>query len=619
MSELLLFEPFLWNDIVDYPDLGAATLVSACRHANVSVELFVTQKEIIRNLFCFSSKEIKDLLRDLSSPMKGKYPLLVQHYDDLNTYLQSIYNRYYSKRWEEYFNAELTKLMQMLFRELIDLQSYWYLECCRDIPILSLLRETINNSCAKVIGFSAYDCTPLTIKLCKDCKCVTNKVIILGGAFTGHLAENDMTRLFEERIADYLILGQGEVALPKIVKLCLDSDDVDTFPENVVKLWDRPCCKYDTLKKIPLRALGKYNLPDYTLSNVDDYPCPVVILPLQTARGCTWRRCEFCSHHNGYYGEYHAWNIPDIVDHMEIMMNQFCCRNFVFHDDDIPAKRLQQIAREIRMRKLNVNVFAYVRPTKEFLDISFEELVSAGIVAYSWGVESGAQEVLDSIKKGTNVIDIYEILSRSAQAGGCNVCWIMINLPDESKKAFDKTLIMMGELRNCVDLWMISPFRLQYDSPMYEKSREKTDANVRGAFEFSAVPQEAQMKAERQKTHIINLLYNTNAFSNSSYPCGFLPLSSQRARLLPFIYRNYVVTSPNKEDTPILLFDTIEGYDTMDEIMIKPMYGERSYLFSREKYTKIQEAIYEFRGKQDDEVRTWLIENHIVVYVRDKQ
>ena len=51
MVDTLLFEPLLWHDVVDYPDLGAACLQGALQESGIRSKLVCTQLAYIEKLF----------------------------------------------------------------------------------------------------------------------------------------------------------------------------------------------------------------------------------------------------------------------------------------------------------------------------------------------------------------------------------------------------------------------------------------------------------------------------------------------------------------------------------------------------------------------------------------
>lgn len=65
MISVLFFEPLLWNDVVDYPDLGAACLQGALKEQQIESKLICTQLEYLKNLFLDYATDIENLFHSL--------------------------------------------------------------------------------------------------------------------------------------------------------------------------------------------------------------------------------------------------------------------------------------------------------------------------------------------------------------------------------------------------------------------------------------------------------------------------------------------------------------------------------------------------------------------------
>ena len=67
----------------------------------------------------------------------------------------------------------------------------------------------------------------------------------------------------------------------------------------------------------------------------------------------------------------------------------------------------------------------------------------AGCVSILYGIESLAQESLDSIKKGVKVKNIEKSLKETQEAGIEARCSMMLGLPGETKEAVEKTISLL--------------------------------------------------------------------------------------------------------------------------------------------------------------------------------
>lgn len=531
--KVLQFEPFLWNDVVDYPDLGVAMLMGTYRHAGIDAELVVTQLECIRMLFTCNGGECYRLFQTLSEEQQRCYPLLFSFGQLFPEKLSSLYDRYYSKSWSDYLTAPLTEQFHQTFLELVRLNFEALAAGNCQIPIVKWLARRISETYYDVICVSLYELHQNNDLLLRQIYRISHdcgSYVILGGAFSGHMTVEDVQSLRERGYGDFVFVGPGEENLVPLLRT-LERGEMNPDIPNVIPLqFDCPI----RLDKRPVRQLAELPPPDYSQSTPNRYPCPVPILPLQTARGCTWRKCTFCSHHNGYYGEYHAFPIPIVADIIASLQEAYRCDHFVLHDDDIPAARLLNLCRELRERDLHCYLYCYVRADEVFLtDGLLEEIYQCGVRTLSWGIESGSQTLLDQVHKGTHIDHARLILERCHKVGISNICWMMINLWGETEKDFEKSVHFMSDTANDVDLWLVSPFRPQYDSPIYETIREQLPP--RTPFTYSAKLPLALQRLEATRRERMNNLFGMGAFLNPAIPEGCVPNQSQRARLIPYM------------------------------------------------------------------------------------
>lgn len=528
--KILQFEPLLWTDIIDYPDLGVAMLMGVYNNNSLQSKLICTQLQYIEEMFLNYADELEYLFKSKSIEEQNNFQHLKSIKNSFSESFNTIYCRYYSKLWTNYLNATLTIQFKQLFTEITKLQFDYIKQGYCSVPIIDFFKKIITANQCDIIGVSLYEYSEYNRLLLGYLRQLTSTKIILGGAFTGHLTMHEINTIIDDNYVDFLVIGAGELALPKLLEYIEEKNNL--LPENVVDIAKGVEISSLTKKAIP--NLNVLPIPDFSQSNIEKYPCPLTILPLQTARGCTWRKCTFCSHHNGYFGEYHTFSIATVINTIAQLSQKYNCHHFVFHDDEIPANRLKAIGLALRKRNINVAISAYVRADNLFMqDHIFKELYNLGIKGLSWGIESGSQNVLNCIKKGINVEQVKFILKQSHLAGIVNTCWMMFNLPEESEYDFLKSIHFMAETAEYVDLWLVSPFRLQFDSPMYISGNFSRPKQL---FSSSVEQTDSEKTREFIWTEKINSLYSMGVFQNNRFSQNLLPSGCQRARLIPFLY-----------------------------------------------------------------------------------
>jgi len=213
---------------------------------------------------------------------------------------------------------------------------------------------------------------------------------------------------------------------------------------------------------------------DFSAYPSGDYLTKEMIYPVRSSYGCCYGACAFCNHHgNVPYREIDVEAIKETV-----LKNGM--KNLFFIDDTITAKRLSELAEALG--PLHVKWWCQTRPTRDLLGL-FAKLRESGLAAVSFGVESGNQRILDSMRKGTKVDDIRKVLRESHDAGVRNIVFIMFGFPGEDEASFSDTMKFLRENRENIDIVSASQFGLQRGSRVHDHPGEYGvfDIRVHGA------------------------------------------------------------------------------------------------------------------------------------------
>ncbi len=414
---------------------------------------------------------------------------------------------------------------------------------------MKTIKEKIQISDANVIGISLYTFDTFSLELCKYIKENSNVPVVIGGAGTSHLHVEAINILRNSNYGDYLVLGPGEIAFPKLIKSIVNEHQQINI-SNVVPL--RSNCNRITsiINREPIRDLNSLALPDFSLSQLNNYGTPFIVLPLQTARGCVWRKCKFCSHHSGYLGEHHGWSINWIIQAIYLYINKYNCRHIVLHDDELSARRAEKIADAILNENIsNLHIYSYARLDKPFTKPSrIAKLKKAGFDAFSWGVESGSQKLLNKMNKGTNISTIKSILKTTSSCNVSNTCWFLLGYPTESAEDQEHTLKFIKDNFHLIDLMLVSKFSLQKDSPI-AKDRSIVEVNdVQNSDPFSNTVTYRVIDSESIENDVdkffkqIEITTTSLSMDSSHTTFQFHPINSNRSRLIPFLLKSLSAT-----------------------------------------------------------------------------
>ncbi len=177
---------------------------------------------------------------------------------------------------------------------------------------------------------------------------------------------------------------------------------------------------------------------------IGDYFNPNALFPmvtLATSRGCAFR-CRFCVYPQVLTGRaYRFRSVKDVVDEMAYVREAFPEAKSIFFEDDTLTgnkKRCLELADTILARGLKMPWTANSR-----IEVDLETLQrirASGCRQLCVGFESGDQDVLDGMKKGTRVERMERFVQDARKAGilvhGC----FIVGFPGETAAQMQKTL-----------------------------------------------------------------------------------------------------------------------------------------------------------------------------------
>ncbi len=132
-------------------------------------------------------------------------------------------------------------------------------------------------------------------------------------------------------------------------------------------------------------------------------------------------------------------------------------------------KRLKELADGLKNQ--NTKWWIQTKPVKAIIPI-LKEAADSGLRCISWGIESGSQDILDKINKGTKVEDISEVLTESKKNDIRNVAYVMFGFPSETKEQFIETIELLKKNDENIDIVSTTIFGLQEGSYVYDHPEE---------------------------------------------------------------------------------------------------------------------------------------------------
>jgi hypothetical protein len=265
---------------------------------------------------------------------------------------------------------------------------------------------------------------------------------------------------------DYLIVGQGDLAFPRLFEYVVSSE----APKNIPNVYYQTSQGIEGTTPEVVQDLDALPFPEFSQMNLDGYFSPLRILPVQSSRGCSWGQCAFCSHEAYSQGTYKTMSISRVINLLEHIYQTYNTSFISFHDAEIPPSRIEQIcdgilASSILKDRLNVKMMG--RFDRGFLKSGFlEKMAEAGVVAIEWGLESGNQRILNLMRKGIRVDDAEQIVEAAHAAGIHNALFMIWGFPGETQVERQDSIDFIHRHQSAIDIILSGKFFIPRLSPM---------------------------------------------------------------------------------------------------------------------------------------------------------
>ncbi len=334
---------------------------------------------------------------------------------------------------------------------------------------LSPWLEKIEKTNPDVVGFTIIvtDQLEFSLALARSLKKKGVK-IVFGGSSIINVRQKLLARF---PFVDYVLSGPGEFGLMQLL---------DGKPEReIASLTFRDGGVVKTNDQLPLHDQTRsFACPDYGDFDLDSYLSPERFARLLTSRGCYWRKCAFCNHHQSYLNQYFPRDEREVAENLKTMQQKWGIRHVHFVDEMIPPQRFVRLSRSIIDAGVDVNYYAYAMPEAGFTPQVLGQMRQSGCRALMWGVESANPRVRTLMEKGVDIEVVSRVLRDSHRAGIKNVLFILFGFPTESESEAYDTLGFLLDHRDCIDGIHMETFYWAAGSPI-DRQPEKYGVKIK--------------------------------------------------------------------------------------------------------------------------------------------
>lgn len=334
------------------------------------------------------------------------------------------------ENWSEHVKRRINfathPVMQKLHEPLRKTHSRW--QSSPHKPTLNMVSEWLSENKPDVILLSAYlDHYPSVKEIASLGQQQGIPVLLGGPAFS--TGETIKQWLHLEGVVG-IFAGEADGVIAHLATAAIQRKDLGNIPGMFVR--------HRSGMKIaePLQDLDQLLIPDFSDFNWKAYPHRII--PIMTGRGCSWGVCTFCSDVTTSNGRtYRSRSLAAILNELKVQSERYQSKDFIFLDLKLNSN--------LEVWRGLIENFQKVVPGGRWIGtvhvgqgdngLDYETLQAArdaGLTRISFGMESGSQNLVRRMAKGTNVEGNQQFVQNAHRAGLSVRCSMMLGYPGET-------------------------------------------------------------------------------------------------------------------------------------------------------------------------------------------
>lgn len=258
---------------------------------------------------------------------------------------------------------------------------------------------------------------------------------------------------------DYAVMGEAERTLPALLAAVENHGDVRAIPGLALREGEGVTL---TGAAEIIEDLDSIPVPDRDLLDVMGQYLRARAVNMHSSRGCPFK-CSFCQPTlTRLFGRKMRFQSPErVAEEIGTYHRRYNIREFFFHDDTFTVKKswLAGLVDTLGHADL-IRGFRYVVNSRvDTFDRDKARLLKEmGVYYVLFGIESGSQEILDALNKGTTVEQAREAFQICREFGFRTHAYVLLGSPNESKDSLRATEDLVAELNpNTVHISIYTP------------------------------------------------------------------------------------------------------------------------------------------------------------------
>jgi anaerobic magnesium-protoporphyrin IX monomethyl ester cyclase len=301
------------------------------------------------------------------------------------------------------------------------------------------IRAEISSWRPDIVGISAY--TPTLYRALAIAKIVKETdpriLTVLGGPHPTACPEETVG----DANVDVVVSGEGEITLEELADAASASADISAvkgiFYKRDGKILRTP--QREGLSKLDELPMPARHLVDMTLykPSVMHYK-RLPAFSIMCGRGCPFK-CTYCSCSKVFKKGVSLRSPENIIAEIKHLVDKYGAREIMAWDDVFGLSKKWTLEFCERIKPLGLTWSAWMR-----VDLADQEVLrkmaESGCWHISYGVESGNQKVLDTIKKGITIEQIMNAFKWTHQSGMEARGTYIFGLPNETRQTMEDTI-----------------------------------------------------------------------------------------------------------------------------------------------------------------------------------
>ena len=269
--------------------------------------------------------------------------------------------------------------------------------------------------------------------------------IIMGGPW----ATVEYNFIFKHRIANYVVLGEGEYIFKELLHRLENDAVLDDFEGIVFKRQDgtviinKQAEFIQDLDALPYPAWEYFPPSNKYFTYYRHRP----FYPIMITRGCPYG-CIHCTKNiHGY--KLRKRSIENVIGELKYLKEKFNAKEFVIIDDNftLDVKYAESILDAIIKARLNAYI---ILPNGVRADTLNPELLTkmkqAGVYSFAIGVESGVQHIVNKIGKKLNLEKVRYVAKLKKNYGFLLRAFFILGLPYDSLDTMRQSIKFAKEI-----------------------------------------------------------------------------------------------------------------------------------------------------------------------------